>query len=149
MYAGGNRYCLAVLSDAAMAGWVSGRQTRQRVLVVRRGRIVTHMFNGLINIRMLLRGAMLLAPTFIAGIVTADQTWFLVGIVTVSVFIAAERSRLAPAGVLLHTLAIAVGVLVVTLALGRPGTFVMASILLAIICVALTAAGPSMRWTGT
>ncbi|QCP53232.1 FUSC family protein [Trinickia violacea] len=107
------------------------------------------MFNELINIRMLSRGAVLLAPIFIAGLVTGDPMWFRAEIVTVSVFIAAERSRLAPVGVLLHTLAIGFGVLAMILSLGRPETFVMASVLLAIVCVALTAAGPSMRWTGS
>ena len=107
------------------------------------------MFNDLFNIRMLSRGAILLAPIFIAGLVTGDPMWFRAEIVTVSVFIAAERSRLAPVGVLLHTLAIGLGALAMILSLGRPETFVMASVLLAIVCVAITAAGPGMRWTGT
>jgi hypothetical protein len=66
----------------------------------------------------------------------------------VSVFIAAERSRLAPVDVLLHTLAIGLGVLAMTLSLGRPESFVMATVLVAIVCVAITAGGPGMRWTG-
>ena len=164
MYAGGNRYWLAVLSDAAVADQTLGRQARQRALiaktridrmlavrrrVVHRLGIATYMFNGLINIRMLSRGAILLAPIFIAGLVTGDPMWFRAEIVTVSVFIAAERSRLAPLGVLMHTLTIGLGVLVMTLSLGRPETFVMASVLLAIACAAITAAGPCMRWTGS
>jgi len=36
-----------------------------------------------------------------------------------------------------------------TASLGKPGTFVIASVLLAIACVAITDAGVGMRWTGT
>ena len=107
------------------------------------------MFNDLINLRMLLRGAILLAPIFIAGLVTGDPMWFRAEIVTVSVFIAAERSRLAPLGVLLHTLVIASCVLPVTASLANPGAFVIVSVLLAIGCVAIAVAGVGMRWTGT
>jgi len=107
------------------------------------------MFNGLLNSRMLSRGAMLLAPVFIMGLVTGNPIWFRMEIVTVSVFIAAERSRLAPLGVLLHTLVIGCGVLTTTASLGKPGSFVMVSVLLAIGCVAITDAGVGMRWTGT
>ncbi|MBU7440213.1 FUSC family protein [Paraburkholderia fungorum] len=117
--------------------------------VVNGRRIATYMFNGLINNRMLLRGAMLLAPVFIMGLITGNPIWFRVQIVTVSVFIAAERSRLAPLGVLLHTLVIGCCFLTMTASLGRPGTFVIASVLLAIACVAITDAGVGMRWTGT
>ncbi|CAB3809980.1 hypothetical protein LMG28614_07178 [Paraburkholderia ultramafica] len=117
--------------------------------VVHRRGIATYMFNDLLNIRMLSRGAILLAPILIAGLVTGNPIWFRAEIVTVSVFIAAERSRLAPVGVLLHTLAIGFGVPAMTLSLGRSETFVMATVLLAIVCVAITAAGPGMRWTGT
>jgi hypothetical protein len=107
------------------------------------------MFNGLINIRMLFRGAMLLAPIFIAGLLTEDPSWFRVEIVTISVFIVAERSRLTPLGVLLHTFAIAFGFLVMTVSLGKPEAFVTVCVLLAIACVATTAAGAEMRWTGS
>jgi hypothetical protein len=107
------------------------------------------MFNGLINIKMLFRGAMLLAPIFIAGLLTEDPSWFRVEIVTISVFIVAERSRLTPLGVLLHTFAIAFGFLVMTVSLGKPEAFVTVCVLLAIACVAITAAGAEMRWTGS
>jgi hypothetical protein len=141
-----------------------GRQACQRALiaktridrmlavrrrVVHRLGIATYMFNGLINIRMLSRGAILLAPIFIAGLVTGDPMWFRAEIVTVSVFIAAERSRLAPLGVLLHTLVIGCCFLTMTASLGKPGAFVLVSVLLAIGCVAITDAGVGMRWTGT
>ncbi|MFD1561167.1 FUSC family protein [Paraburkholderia silviterrae] len=98
---------------------------------------------------MLSRGGLLLAPIFIVGLISGDPIWFRAEIVTVSVFIAAERSRLTPVGVLLHTLVIGLGVLAMTLSFERPQTFVMASVLLAIACVAITSVGPSMRWTGT
>lgn len=107
------------------------------------------MFNGLINIRMLSLGAMLLAPIFIMGLITGNPIWFRVEIVTVSVFIAAERSRLALLGVLLHTFVIGCCFLAMTASLGKPGAFVIASVLLAIACVAITDAGVGMRWTGT
>lgn len=54
------------------------------------------MFNGLINVSMLSRGALQLAPIFIAGLLTGNPIWFRVEIVAISAFIAAERSRLAP-----------------------------------------------------
>ncbi|EDZ99140.1 conserved hypothetical protein [Burkholderia sp. H160] len=107
------------------------------------------MFNGLFNPRMLSRGAIVLAPIFIAGLVTGDPIWFRAEIVTVSVFIAAERSRLAPLGVLLQTLVIACCVPAMTASLDQPASFVIASVLLAIGCVAITDAGVGMRWTGT
>jgi len=106
------------------------------------------MFN-LINVRMLSRGAMLLAPIFIAGLVIGNPMWFRVEIVTVSAFIAAERSRLAPLGVLLHALVVGLGFVAMTISTGKPALFVIASVLLAMACVFVTAAGTEMRWTGS
>ncbi|SFT82405.1 hypothetical protein SAMN05192563_1004190 [Paraburkholderia aspalathi] len=106
------------------------------------------MFN-LINVRMLSRGATLLAPIFIAGLVTGNAMWFRVEIATVSAFIAAERSRLAPLGLLLHLLVVGLGFVAMTISAGRPALFVIASVLLAIACVAVTAAGTEMRWVGS
>ncbi len=61
------------------------------------------MFYGLINISMLSRGALQLAPIFIAGLLTGNPIWLRVEIVTISTFIAAERSRLAPLALPSHT----------------------------------------------
>ena len=107
------------------------------------------MFYGLINISMLSRGALQLAPIFIAGLLTGNPIWFRVEIVTISTFIAAERSRLAPLGVLLHALVIALGYLAITSSMETPGVFIVGSVVLAVACIAITAAGTEMRWTGT
>jgi hypothetical protein len=107
------------------------------------------MFNGLINIGMLSRGALQLAPIFIVGLLSGNPIWFQVEIVTISTFIAAERSRLAPLGVLLHALVIVLGYLAITSSMETPGVFIVGSMVLAVACIAITAAGTEMRWTGT
>jgi hypothetical protein len=107
------------------------------------------MFNGLINIGMLSRGALQLAPIFVAGLLRGNPIWFQVEIVTISTFIAAERSRLAPLGVLLHALVIVLGYLAITSSMETPGVFIVGSVVLAVACIAITAAGTEMRWTGT
>ncbi|CAB3795891.1 hypothetical protein LMG28614_04251 [Paraburkholderia ultramafica] len=106
------------------------------------------MLDKLVNVRLLSYGAVLLAPVFLAGLVTGNPLWLRAEIVTVSAFIAAERSRLAPLGVLVHVVAICVGFIAMTLALGTPEWFVVACMLLAATCVSITAAGAQMRWTG-
>jgi hypothetical protein len=103
------------------------------------------MFYGLINISMLSRGALQLAPIFIAGLLTGNPIWFRVEIVTISTFIAAERSRLAPLGVLLHALVVALGYLAITSSMQTPGVFIIGSVVLAVACIAITAAGTEMR----
>ena len=75
--------------------------------------------------------------------------WLRVEIVTVSAYVAAERSRIAPLGVLLHAVFVTVAASVVTLSVGMPGLFIIACVALAIVCVGITAAGAGMRWTGT
>jgi hypothetical protein len=107
------------------------------------------MFNGLINVKMLSRGTMLLAPIFMLGLLTGNPIWFRVELVTVSIFIAAERSHLAPFGVLLHALVVSIGFLALTLSLRDPELFVIASMMLTLACMAVTAAGSGMRATGT
>jgi len=107
------------------------------------------MFNDLINARMLTRGAIFLAPIFLMGLLTGDPIWFRVEIVTVSMFIAAERAQLAPLGVILHALIMVAGFLAVIASLGHPVSFVVAAVLLAVACVGVTRQGTHMRWAGT
>ncbi len=106
------------------------------------------MIRRLIHIEMLFRGALMLAPFLVAGLATGNPLWTHVEIVTISTFIAAERSQLTPLGVLLHAMAIAAAFIALSLSMASPVLFVLATALLAAACALVMTAGQGMRWTG-
>jgi hypothetical protein len=98
--------------------------------------------------RSLWLGLAVLAPLIFVACWTNDRDWWHAMIITVSVFIAADRSALAPLGVIMHAIAIALGFLFLLMALASPTLFVPAVVLLASASVLITAYGSEYRSLG-
>lgn len=94
------------------------------------------------------RGTLVTLPFGLLALATGDELWLSAGLGAISGFIAMERSHLAPAGVLLHGLAMAGGFLVVTLIIGNPPLFVAACAMLAAGVLRLTGEGANLRSLG-
>lgn len=98
--------------------------------------------------RSLLLGLTVLAPLILVATWTNDREWCHAMIITMSAFIAADHSGLAPLGVVMHGVAIALGLVCLLLALALPPMFVPAVVLLASASVLITAYGSEYRALG-
>ena len=94
------------------------------------------------------RALAVLAPLALLIATTDKPVWLQVSIVTVSAFIAVERSALAPAGVLLHGAVMMAGFLLLLLSWPVPALFVLLCALLAGGAVLLTVHGARLRSLG-
>ncbi len=103
---------------------------------------------GELDMRSLLRAALVLAPLIALAAVTGQNAWLQAAIVTMSAYIAMDRSGLAPLGVILHGVAIAIAFLALLLALIVPPLFVAGAALLAAVAILLTGKDASLRSLG-
>lgn len=99
--------------------------------------------------RALVLSAAVLAPTAAVASITGQPQWGRALVVAVSALIAAERSGLAPLGVVLHGAAICAGIACLAAALADPPLFVVATAILAGGSVLLTARGAKLRSLGS
>lgn len=91
----------------------------------------------------LARSSLVLAPLVLVAAWSANSDWLLAAIVTISAYIAMDRSGLAPLGVVLHGLAIAVGFIGLLAALETRPLFVLGCAAIAATSVLLPGAGPN------
>jgi hypothetical protein len=108
-----------------------------------RGTIFQEIDSGI-----LLRAVLVLLPLLLLAAASGDAIWLRAAIVTLSTFIAFERSGLAPIGVLLHGFAILVCFSMLLLALQSPVIFVCGCAILAGSAIAMTARGAKLRSLG-
>lgn len=94
------------------------------------------------------RAAMALAPLIFVACWSGDVTWLRAAVVTISTFIAMERSGLAPLGVALQGLAIMLGFLGLLCAQARAPLFVFACVAMATASILLTIRGAQLRSAG-
>jgi hypothetical protein len=94
------------------------------------------------------RALLVLAPLVIAALATGNPAWLRAGLVTISSFIAMERSGLTPLGVLLHGLIVIACFLSLLLALAAPPLFVLLCAALAAGSILVTARGAKLRSLG-
>lgn len=94
------------------------------------------------------RAILVLSPLALTAAVTEDANWLLAAIVTISGYIAMERSGLAPLGVVLHGFAIAAGFLTLLTAQAFPPLFVTGCAAMASASVLLTARGVKLQSLG-
>jgi hypothetical protein len=94
------------------------------------------------------RAMLVLAPLVLAAALSGDANWLLAAIVTVSAYIAMERSGLAPLGVVLHGLAIVAGFMALLAAQAIPLLFIIGCAALASTSVLLTARGANLQSLG-
>jgi len=100
------------------------------------------------NTRALGRALLMLVPTYAAALITGDSLWLQATLVTISVFIAAEQTRLAPLGVALHGLATIAGFLILLTALPFASLFAVLAATMAAGAILLTAKGQELRTLG-
>ncbi|QCB43274.1 FUSC family protein [Sphingomonas sp. PAMC26645] len=96
----------------------------------------------------LLRAALVLAPTVALAAFESDAAWLQLSIITISTFIGHERSGVAPAGVLLHALAIITVFTVLLISQGNHVLFPLLTALFAMLSVRITVAGAKLRSLG-
>jgi hypothetical protein len=93
----------------------------------------------------LARASLVLTPLVLAAAQSGNSHWLLAAIVTISAYIAMDRSGLAPLGVMLHGLAIATGFIALLAALAAPALFVLGCAAMASASVALTGRGARLQ----
>jgi len=98
--------------------------------------------------RALGRVLLVLTPLIVAAFGTGDPLWIPAALVTASSFIAMEQVRLAPLGVALYGLVIAIGFLLLMVTLPFPPLFALAAAGIATATVLVSAKGHRLRKPG-
>ncbi|HEY3598554.1 MAG TPA: FUSC family protein [Paraburkholderia sp.] len=101
-----------------------------------------------LDARALGRAMFALVPLLMLALVSGRSEWLTVAIVPVSMLIALDRSQLAPLGVFTHAVAISAGFLILMASLAYPLLFVVATVLLGMGSVLVTARGSALRTLG-
>ncbi|HHK8216329.1 TPA: FUSC family protein [Serratia marcescens] len=101
-----------------------------------------------INLRLLLRGAWMLAPLLALTLATGNVDWLKASVVTISLFIVFERVELAPLGVMLHAAALLSVFMTLLYAMRAPATFILACVFAAAAAVGISACGGKLRSLG-
>jgi hypothetical protein len=106
-------------------------------------------FKNIFDTRASSRALIVLMPIILLGITTRSQIWLHVAIVTISVFVALERSNLAPLGVLTHAFLVASSYIGLICSLANPALFILMAVLVAMGSILVTAKGEKLRSAGT
>jgi hypothetical protein len=109
---------------------------------------VARVFKQELALTQLASAMVVLAPIICAAVTTGQTAWLRAGLVTISTFIAMQRSGLAPLGVLLHGMAIVAGFMALLYALIVPQLFVLGCACLAAGSILVTAKGAKLRSLG-
>jgi hypothetical protein len=98
--------------------------------------------------RALGRAMFALVPLLVLALVSGRPGWLAAAIVPVAMLIALDHSQLAPLGVFAHALAISAGFVILMASLAHPLLFVVATVLLGMGSVLVTAGGSALRSLG-
>jgi hypothetical protein len=98
--------------------------------------------------RALGRAMFALVPLLLLALVSGRSEWLTAAIVPVAMLIALDHSQLAPLGVFAHALAISAGFVILMASLAHPLLFVVATVLLGMGSVLVTAGGSALRSLG-
>lgn len=99
--------------------------------------------------RALQRALLALALPLALGLISGRQEWLSAAVVPVAMLIALDRSQLAPLGVAAHACAIGAGFVVLAAASAHAALFVLATVLLGMASVLVTAGGSVLRSLGS
>ncbi|MEH2567238.1 FUSC family protein [Bradyrhizobium sp. AZCC 2289] len=108
----------------------------------------THNLGEEFETRTVMHAALVLAPLVAVATASGQPIWLEAAIVSGSAFIVMEKTNLAPLGVALHGVAIAVGFLVLLAAISTPPAFVGATAAMAGASILVTAKGDKLRSLG-
>jgi len=98
--------------------------------------------------RALGRAMFALVPLLLLTLVSGRSEWLTAAIVPVAMLIALDHSQLAPLGVFAHALAISAGFVILMASIAHPPLFVVATVLLGMGSVLVTAGGNALRSLG-
>lgn len=112
------------------------------------GRLVILKIGTLINHNALLRAVLALTPIVVIAAAFGQEIWLQAALVTVSVDVAADRSGLAPVGIVFHGVAIATGFIALVVSFAVPALFVGCITLLAAASILVTVRGTELRTLG-
>jgi Fusaric acid resistance protein-like len=98
--------------------------------------------------RALDRAMLALVPLLLLALVSGRSEWLTAAIVPVAMLIALDHSQLAPLGVFAHALTISAGFVILMASLAHPLLFVIATVLLGMGSVLVTAGGSALRSLG-
>jgi Fusaric acid resistance protein-like len=101
-----------------------------------------------INWRALSLAGVILLPLVAAAIITRDSLWLQAALVTISAYIAVERSGTAPLGVVLHGAAMALSYLVLVMMFENKLLWTLCVAIIAGASVIITAVDPELRALG-
>ena len=108
----------------------------------------THNLGEEFETRAVMHAALVLAPLVAVATASGQPIWLEAAIVSGSAFIVMQKTNLAPLGVALHGVAIAVGFLVLLAAISTPPAFVGATAAMAGASILVTAKGDKLRSLG-
>ena len=113
--------------------------------------VASSLFRGVETVfdrRALGRAMFALVPLLVLALVSGRSEWLTAAIVPVAMLIALDHSQLAPLGVFTHALAISAGFVILMASLAHPLLFVVATVLLGMGSVLVTAGGSALRSLG-
>ena len=108
------------------------------------GRRLHDHFDGAASVR----ATATLAPVIAAAIVLGDPRWLRASLVTIALLMSADRSGVAPIGVIVHAAAITIGFLILAASFTHPGVFIPCVVVLAAASILVTAKGAELRTFG-
>jgi hypothetical protein len=94
------------------------------------------------------RAMFALVPLLLIALISGRSEWLTAAIVPVAMLIALDQSQLAPLSVFAHALAISAGFVILMESLAHPLLFVVATVLLGMGSVLVTAGGSALRSLG-
>jgi Fusaric acid resistance protein-like len=103
---------------------------------------------GEIDTAAAVRASLVLTPLVLVAVQSENSDWLLAAIVSISAYIAMDRSGLAPFGVVLHGLAITAGFMVLLAAFATPPLFVLGCATMAAASVLLSGRGSKLQSLG-
>lgn len=101
-----------------------------------------------VDARALGRAMFALIPTLVLALISGRPEWLTAAIVPVAMLIALDHSQLAPLGVVAHLMAISAGFVILMASIAHPPLFVVATVLLGMGSVLVTAGGNALRSLG-
>jgi hypothetical protein len=101
-----------------------------------------------VDARALGRAMFALIPTLVLALISGRPEWLTAAIVPVAMLIALDHSQLAPLGVVAHAMTISAGFVVLTASIAHPPLFVVATVLLGMGSVLVTASGNALHSLG-
>lgn len=104
--------------------------------------------DAIVDTRALGRAVFAVVPLLLLAVLSGNADWLSVAIMPIAMLVAHDRSQLAPLGVVAHCLAISAAFVLLMASLADPLLFILATSLLGMVSVWVTAGGSALRSLG-